>query len=300
VRLADLFVRTAILDGAASASEAVARALVHLAETGAAPLSSVPEVLHAIRRREALGSTGIGRGVALPHARTAAVSRPVAILASCRPPIDFDSIDGEPVDLVALCLSPQEGYRALDFEPLLRSFRHDAYFAALRAAATEQELRDALAAEDAALWGGRPAPRPLPPIDPGLAVAVTARRASFFAAACGQPAATAPDAVATVGRTLAAGVGLASAELAAMLRDIFGEGPTPAIDPAWLTWNAGTIPRMARGIETAGDFAALPVLADALEDAGCAEATLLGHLRASGPHVRGCWAVDLLQGEPPR
>ena len=45
------------------------------------------------------------------------------------------------------------------------------------------------------------------------------------------------------------------------------------------------------------DPARLAVLADALEDAGCTDAGLLGHLRGPGPHVRGCWAVDLLIGK---
>jgi hypothetical protein len=45
------------------------------------------------------------------------------------------------------------------------------------------------------------------------------------------------------------------------------------------------------------DVARLGVLADALEEAGCADAGLLGHLRGPGPHVRGCWAVDLLLGK---
>ena len=44
------------------------------------------------------------------------------------------------------------------------------------------------------------------------------------------------------------------------------------------------------------DIARLGVLADALEDAGCTDASLLGHLRGPGPHCRGCWAVDLLLG----
>jgi hypothetical protein len=45
------------------------------------------------------------------------------------------------------------------------------------------------------------------------------------------------------------------------------------------------------------DPARLTVLADALEDAGCTDADLLGHLRSPGPHVRGCWAVDLVLGK---
>jgi hypothetical protein len=43
-------------------------------------------------------------------------------------------------------------------------------------------------------------------------------------------------------------------------------------------------------------FADLPILADALEDAGCTEAAVLAHCRGGGEHVRGCWAVDLLTG----
>jgi hypothetical protein len=45
------------------------------------------------------------------------------------------------------------------------------------------------------------------------------------------------------------------------------------------------------------DSARLAVLADTLEDAGCTHAELLGHLRGPGPHVRGCWAVDLVMGK---
>jgi hypothetical protein len=54
---------------------------------------------------------------------------------------------------------------------------------------------------------------------------------------------------------------------------------------------------MVRAIDAEGRYVGLPVLADALEEAGCSEAELLGHLRGLGPHVRGCWAVDLLLGK---
>jgi hypothetical protein len=66
------------------------------------------------------------------------------------------------------------------------------------------------------------------------------------------------------------------------------------IDPAWLRWNEGTVRKIAETIRDTRDFGRLPVLADALEDAGCADAELLDHCRAGGPHVRGCWVVDLL------
>ncbi|QDU20371.1 hypothetical protein ETAA1_23230 [Urbifossiella limnaea] len=45
------------------------------------------------------------------------------------------------------------------------------------------------------------------------------------------------------------------------------------------------------------DFAPMPVLADALEDAGCADNDILAHCRGDGPHVRGCWVVDLVLGK---
>jgi hypothetical protein len=74
-----------------------------------------------------------------------------------------------------------------------------------------------------------------------------------------------------------------------------------AVDPGWLAWQGGTVARLA---EAAYDERQLPsghldparlaVLADALEEAGCTDPDLLGHLRGPGPHVRGCWALDLL------
>jgi hypothetical protein len=84
----------------------------------------------------------------------------------------------------------------------------------------------------------------------------------------------------------------------ALLRDLFGNPFRPvSADPAWLRWDGGTVAKMARAMYDERDFARLPVLADALEDAGCAEAGLLAHLRGPGPHARGCWALDLLRGE---
>jgi hypothetical protein len=83
----------------------------------------------------------------------------------------------------------------------------------------------------------------------------------------------------------------------ALLREIFGNPFRPPIcDPAWRAWNGGAVPRLARSLYDEGRFAELPVLADALEEAGCADGGLLGHCRRTGGHVRGCWALDLLLG----
>jgi hypothetical protein len=81
-----------------------------------------------------------------------------------------------------------------------------------------------------------------------------------------------------------------------LLRCIFGPLPfrSVAIDPFWLAWNDGAVLGLARGIYDARAFDQLPILADALEDAGCIQPDILAHCRQPGEHVRGCWPVDLL------
>jgi hypothetical protein len=68
------------------------------------------------------------------------------------------------------------------------------------------------------------------------------------------------------------------------------------LDLAWLTWNGGTVVRMAQSINQQRTFDHLPVLADALEEAGCQDAEILAHCRQPGPHTAACWVVDWLLG----
>jgi hypothetical protein len=90
-----------------------------------------------------------------------------------------------------------------------------------------------------------------------------------------------------------------------LIRDILGNPFRPAsLDSAWLTWHDGTITRLAQAIYEDRQLPAghlntsrLAVLADALEDAGCTDEDILDHCRGEGPHVRGCWVVDLLLGK---
>jgi hypothetical protein len=70
----------------------------------------------------------------------------------------------------------------------------------------------------------------------------------------------------------------------------------PVIDPTWLTWNSGTVRHIAEHIFTTRSFCDMPILADALEDAGCADEELLRHCREGQTHVPGCWALDVLLG----
>ena len=89
-----------------------------------------------------------------------------------------------------------------------------------------------------------------------------------------------------------------AARLAALLREVLGNPFRPVnVNPAWLTWDGGCIQSLARRIYDERGFAALPVLADALEEAGCSDADILRHCREPGPHVRGCWVVDFLLGK---
>jgi hypothetical protein len=90
-----------------------------------------------------------------------------------------------------------------------------------------------------------------------------------------------------------------------LFREVFGNPFRPvSADPAWLAWHGGAVKRLAEAVYEERelpsghlDAARLAVLADMLEEAGCADAQLLGHLRGPGPHVRGCWVVDLLLGK---
>jgi hypothetical protein len=93
--------------------------------------------------------------------------------------------------------------------------------------------------------------------------------------------------------------------LVEFLHDIFRNPFRPVtINPAALAWNDAIIVRLAQAAYErrhlpAGtlDNARLAILADALEEAGCTDAGILGHLRGPGPHVRGCWPVDLCLGK---
>jgi hypothetical protein len=84
-------------------------------------------------------------------------------------------------------------------------------------------------------------------------------------------------------------------EPAGWLRCVFGNPFRPvAADPSWLT---PTVVALAYAIYADRAFDRMPVLADALEEAGCDHHDVLAHCRGDGPHVRGCWVVDLVIGK---
>jgi hypothetical protein len=87
--------------------------------------------------------------------------------------------------------------------------------------------------------------------------------------------------------------------LADVLREVVGPLPVlrVAINPAIFLGNGGTIPKLAQGIYDDRGFDRMPLLADALEDAGCDHGEIVAHCRGQGPHSRGCWVIDLVLGK---
>jgi hypothetical protein len=86
------------------------------------------------------------------------------------------------------------------------------------------------------------------------------------------------------------------ATLVALIRDIFGDPFRPPVEFS-AEWRTSTAVALARQMYESRDFSAMPILADALQDAGCDNADILDHCRGPGPHVRGCWVVDLVLGK---
>ena len=84
-------------------------------------------------------------------------------------------------------------------------------------------------------------------------------------------------------------------EVVVACRDIFGNPfRLITVDPSWLTF---TVVALAREMYESRDFSPMPILADALQDAGCDNEDILNHCRQTGEHVRGCWVVDLVLGK---
>ena len=98
------------LDGVADALKAASKkqALQELSAIAAAQTAQDERaILDVLLARERLGSTGVGRGVAIPHGKLAGLARISAVFARLREPIEFDAVDGRPVDLVCLLLAPE-------------------------------------------------------------------------------------------------------------------------------------------------------------------------------------------------
>ena len=123
--------------------------LAELARRATAPGRDAREIAGLLTAREALGSTGVGAGIALPHARLPGLTAPMGFLARLERPIDFAAVDGVRVDLVFLLLSPQgsDGLHLASLAAATRRLRRPAVTAAIRAADTPATMRAALVDE---------------------------------------------------------------------------------------------------------------------------------------------------------
>lgn len=145
MRMSDFVVKDAILpELRATTKEEVIREIVEsLRSAGQLRGSADPEdVVRAIQKRESLGSTGIGRGVAIPHTKHACVDRLLGTVAISPRGVPFDSLDGEPVHVFVLLISPQDrpGDHLRALENVSRGLRDDGFVRALRAAGTREGL----------------------------------------------------------------------------------------------------------------------------------------------------------------
>jgi nitrogen PTS system EIIA component len=116
------------------------RLLRELSDKAAARAGSKEEeVFEQIVKREALGSTGVGNGVALPHSRIGGLRSPIGLLARLRQPVDFEAIDEQPVDIVFLLLLP-EGADNNALASIARALRTHDRLQQIRAARTPGEI----------------------------------------------------------------------------------------------------------------------------------------------------------------
>lgn len=148
MRMIDLVVRDAIIpELTATTKEGVIREMVGgLGTTGHFKGTDTEDIVKAVLKRELLGSTGIGRGVAIPHTKHTSVDRLVGTVAVSRPGVSFESLDGEPVHVFVLLVSPQDrpGDHLRALENVSRSLRDDAFVRSLRQATTPQAIWELL------------------------------------------------------------------------------------------------------------------------------------------------------------
>lgn len=118
----------------------------------AGPAVGIPadRILSELCKREDLGSTGVGGGVAIPHARFHQLAKPFGVLLRLKKAIDFDAVDGKPVDTIILLLLPEDsngGDQLSALACIARKLRDPATIAAVRAARDGSQIYRTLAAE---------------------------------------------------------------------------------------------------------------------------------------------------------
>jgi PTS system fructose-specific IIA component/PTS system nitrogen regulatory IIA component len=146
--MSDFVVREAIIpELKATTKEGAIREMVESLQAASHFKGSEPEeIIKAILKREQLGSTGIGRGVAIPHSKHVSVDRLIGTVAISKVGIPFDSVDGEPVHVLFLLISPQDrpGDHLRALENVARSMRDDGFVRSLRQSTTREAVWELL------------------------------------------------------------------------------------------------------------------------------------------------------------
>jgi len=144
MNLSDIIVTDAIIPElkAATRDEAIDELVASLAESGAIAKSKVKSVIEAIKAREAQATTGIGKGVSLPHAKLKGIKKPTGTIGRSSEGIDFSSLDSKPVYSVILLLSssdsPDEHLQAM--EAIFKHVQRDIFRKFLRQSETQEAI----------------------------------------------------------------------------------------------------------------------------------------------------------------
>jgi len=151
MRMSDFVVREAISANlAATTKDGVIREMVeNLRQAGFFKNCTPDDIVKAILKRELLGSTGIGRGVAIPHAKHSGVDRLIGAVAISKGGVSFESLDGEPVYVFVMLISPNDrpGDHLRALENVSRCLRDDSFVKALRNAADANAIWELLTDE---------------------------------------------------------------------------------------------------------------------------------------------------------
>ncbi len=152
MKLCDFVVAEAVVpDLDAGSKEAAIRAMVaSLRAAGSVKAADEDGIVAAILKREELGSTGIGNGVAVPHTKHPSVEKLVATVAVARNGVDFASLDGEPVFILFLLVSPPDrpGDHLRGLENISRHLRNQNFCKFLKQSQSREQILDLLSEAD--------------------------------------------------------------------------------------------------------------------------------------------------------
>ncbi|WP_417850408.1 PTS sugar transporter subunit IIA [Thalassoglobus sp.] len=152
MKLTEFVVSDAILPElvADSKESAIRQMVASLKQCGKIKESDEEAIVSAISKREELGSTGIGRGVAVPHTKHPSVESIISTVALCHDGLDFDSLDGEDVYILFLLISPPDrpGDHLRGLETITRYLKKDDFCSFLKQARTKAQVMDLLQEAD--------------------------------------------------------------------------------------------------------------------------------------------------------